>query len=270
MKRKVSLSFLLLLVIFIMEMSGGIMWIYKPFRSGLFLRNISGYISYAGNLIQTLAPLALMVLLHFNQKKPVAKFAGLVCLLAAGADLFFAAKGMISLARWAFAAEVNIYTFVMNTSLSVLLQNLFIGLGFLKVGLELFTNTKSKGVKGLLIFGAALIIFVGLLRTVGHVSITQLLNPLLTMLAVALLAPAYTDRSKCTMVTVKAIVVIAVIIGLLMVLPQLLNGSSGNSGSSNRCTICGKAATNTFQGSRYCTQHYKDAIIWAMDNVSRK
>jgi hypothetical protein len=212
-----------------------------------------------------------MVLLHFNQKKPVAKFAGLVCLLAAGADLFFAVKGVISLARWAFAAEVNIYTFVMNTSLSVLLQNLFIGLGFLKVGLELFTNTKSKGVKGLLIFGAALIIFVGLLRTVGHVSITQLLNPLLTMLAVALLAPAYTDRSKCTMVTVKAIVVIAVIIGLLMVLPQLLNGAtSGNSGSSNRCTICGKTATNTFQNSRYCAQHYRDAIIWAMDNVSGK
>ena len=270
MKRKVSLSFLLLLIIFAMEMTGGIRWIYMPFRSGMFMRNISGYISYAGNLIQTLAPLVLMVLLHFNQKKPMAKFAGLVCLLAAAFDLFFAAKGVINLVRWAFAAQVNMYTLVMNSALPVFLQNLFIGLGFLKVGLELFTNTKSKGVKGLLIFGAFLIIFVGLLRTVGHRPVTEMLNPLLTMLAVALLTPAYTDRSKCTMVTVKSIIAILVILGLLMVLPELINGSSNNSSSSNRCTICGKTATNTFQGSRYCTQHYKDAIIWAMDNVSRK
>lgn len=44
---------------------------------------------------------------------------------------------------------------------------------------------------------------------------------------------------------------------------SLLNSSSGN-----RCNICDKPATNTFQGYRYCDKHYKEAIIWAFDNVS--
>lgn len=37
---------------------------------------------------------------------------------------------------------------------------------------------------------------------------------------------------------------------------------------TSKCTICKKTATNTFQGSGYCTEHYKDAIVWAMNNVS--
>lgn len=48
------------------------------------------------------------------------------------------------------------------------------------------------------------------------------------------------------------------------------DGSSSSGGSSNRCTICNSSATNTFQGSGYCDKHYKDAINWALDNVSWK
>ena len=48
------------------------------------------------------------------------------------------------------------------------------------------------------------------------------------------------------------------------------SGGSRSGGSTNKCTICGKAATHTFQGYGYCTKHYKDAIVWAMDNVNSK
>lgn len=44
------------------------------------------------------------------------------------------------------------------------------------------------------------------------------------------------------------------------------SGSSSKS-STSKCTICKKTATHTFQGSGYCTEHYKDAIGWAADNV---
>lgn len=47
-------------------------------------------------------------------------------------------------------------------------------------------------------------------------------------------------------------------------------GSTDSISSISKCTICGKAATHTFQGSGYCTKHYKDAIVWAMDNVNSK
>lgn len=42
-----------------------------------------------------------------------------------------------------------------------------------------------------------------------------------------------------------------------------LNGSSGN-----RCDICNKPATHSFQGYGYCDEHYQQAVIWAFDNVN--
>ena len=269
MKRKISLSFVLLAAVFVLKLMGGVSWIFPPFRIAIFFRNIPNCINYVGNLICLLVPVLLMVLLHFNAKKSMAKPAGLLCLMAGGANLYFAVKATISLVR-VLGGGIDMYALIVHTPLMSVLTNLFSAIGFLLVGLELFTATKSKGTKGLLILGAVLIIFVGLLRTVARAPITEIFQPLLLMLALALLAPAYTDRSKCTMVTAKAVIAIFVIIGLLLVIPELLNGSSNNSSSKSRCTICGKAATNTFQNSGYCSQHYRDAIIWAMDNVSGK
>lgn len=68
---------------------------------------------------------------------------------------------------------------------------------------------------------------------------------------------------------------IAVLAGIVLVISIIVSacssdGSSSSGGSSSRCTICNKSATNTFQGSGYCDKHYKDAINWALDNVSDK
>ncbi len=49
----------------------------------------------------------------------------------------------------------------------------------------------------------------------------------------------------------------------------LLVGCSSSSGTS-KCTICRKTATHTYQGSGYCTEHYKDAIAWSIKNVDKK
>lgn len=60
--------------------------------------------------------------------------------------------------------------------------------------------------------------------------------------------------------------IVTLISGFLFVV--LLCISLLNSSSSHRCNICGKPATNTFQGYGYCDEHYKEAIIWAFDNMS--
>lgn len=39
---------------------------------------------------------------------------------------------------------------------------------------------------------------------------------------------------------------------------------------TSQCTICGKSAKKTFQGSGYCTTHYNDAVKWAIDNAADK
>lgn len=54
--------------------------------------------------------------------------------------------------------------------------------------------------------------------------------------------------------------------GILIVLFSLSACGGGGGG----CTICGKAATHTFQGSSYCSQHYNNAVSWAIDNVAGK
>lgn len=54
-----------------------------------------------------------------------------------------------------------------------------------------------------------------------------------------------------------AVLTIAIIIILSMT-------ACGGGSSRSKCTICGKAATHTFQGSGYCNTHYSDAIAWAM------
>ncbi len=49
----------------------------------------------------------------------------------------------------------------------------------------------------------------------------------------------------------------------------LLAGCSSSSRTS-KCTICGKSASHTYQGSGYCNEHYKDAIVWSIKNVDKK
>lgn len=41
-----------------------------------------------------------------------------------------------------------------------------------------------------------------------------------------------------------------------------------SSNSEGKCCICGKKATETFQGSNYCTSDYNKAVKWAIDNVA--
>lgn len=55
--------------------------------------------------------------------------------------------------------------------------------------------------------------------------------------------------------------VLVVIVGIVIIAQP-----SADSGS-RKCTICGKKADTTFQGSGYCTKHYKDAIIWTAEKT---
>lgn len=75
---------------------------------------------------------------------------------------------------------------------------------------------------------------------------------------------------------ILAYMIFVVVLALLLV--GLSSGGSSSSGSSSGgssskgsgCTICGKKATHSFQGSGYCDRHYNDAVKWAIDNVAEK
>lgn len=60
--------------------------------------------------------------------------------------------------------------------------------------------------------------------------------------------------------------IVILIVSVLVV--QLFGGGIASKGGG--CTICGKKATHTFQGSGYCDRHYNDAVKWAIDNVASK
>lgn len=65
---------------------------------------------------------------------------------------------------------------------------------------------------------------------------------------------------------ILAYMIFVVVLALLLV--GLSSGGSSSKGSG--CTICGKKATHSFQGSGYCDRHYNDAVKWAIDNVAEK
>ena len=57
---------------------------------------------------------------------------------------------------------------------------------------------------------------------------------------------------------------------LVIALRMALCACGGGSSSGNKCTICKKTATHTFQGSKYCDSCYEDAVKWAFNNVAGK
>lgn len=64
---------------------------------------------------------------------------------------------------------------------------------------------------------------------------------------------------------IRKIIIMAIMMAVI-VLTCVGCGSSGSGGTS-KCTICGKSASHTFQGSGYCDKHYNDAVNWAMDHT---
>lgn len=55
---------------------------------------------------------------------------------------------------------------------------------------------------------------------------------------------------------------------LLLALTMCLSLAACGGGHRNGCTICGKTASHTFQGSKYCSTHYINAVKWAFEHVS--
>ncbi len=64
------------------------------------------------------------------------------------------------------------------------------------------------------------------------------------------------------------VVLILVAIAFVVFALKSCMGGIFSSEDTSKCTICGKAATHTFQGSGYCTKHYNNAVKWAFDNVA--
>ena len=70
------------------------------------------------------------------------------------------------------------------------------------------------------------------------------------------------DKGKGIAKICASLAVIAIILYLCF------GGAITNADPSKRCTICRKPSTDTFQGYPYCHECYKEAIIWAVDDVS--
>ena len=271
MKKKISLAFTLLVALIVLT--------FPSIRTTLLSFNmirvgVHSALNYLINLFDVLLPVILVVLLILNQKKPMGRAAGVICLIGGGCELFFAAKLAINMVR-TLPSLRDIYTVVMGPYLIGLVTELFIGICMIKVGLHLFTGVKLKGLKPLIILGAFLIFFLGLLRTVGHSSIADVISPLLTLLMLWHLAPAYTDRSKCAMTSLKSIIVIAIVIAILFVIPEMPNGNSntGSTGSSRTCRSCGRTFTDSTNKSsiartNMCTNCYNN-FKWASSAIGK-
>ena len=274
MKKKISLAFTLLVALIVLT--------FPSIRTTLLSFNmirlgVHGALTYLINLFDVLLPVILVVLLILNQKKPMGRAAGVVCLIGGGCELFFAAKLAINLVR-TLPSLRDIYTVVMGPNLIALVTELFIGICMIKVGLHLFTGVKLKGLKPLIIVGAFLIFFLGLLRTVGHHSITEALPALVTLTMLWHLAPACNDREKCVATNLKSIIIIAIVVALLLFIPEMLNGNLGSSntsssGSSRTCRSCGRKFTDSSNKSsiartNMCTNCYNN-FKWASSAVGK-
>ena len=60
-----------------------------------------------------------------------------------------------------------------------------------------------------------------------------------------------------------------IIVILLFVFQLFMVGCGPSSSGTSKCTICGKPATHTFQGSGYCNTHYNDAVNWALKHPKK-
>ena len=274
MKKKISLAFTLLVALIALTISA----IWSTLLSFNMIRvGVHSALNYLINLFDVLLPVILVVLLILNQKKPMGRAAGVICLIGGGCELFFAAKLAINMVR-TLPSLGDIYTVVMGPYLIGLVTELFIGICMIKVGLHLFTGVKLKGLKPLIILGAFLIFFLGVLRTVGHYSIMEALPALVTLTMLWHLAPACNDREKCVATNLKTIIIIAVVVALLLFIPELLNGNlgssnTGSSGSSRTCPSCGRKFTDSTNKSsiartNMCTNCYNN-FKWASSAVGK-
>lgn len=66
---------------------------------------------------------------------------------------------------------------------------------------------------------------------------------------------------------IPVLVIIAIAVAILIGINGF--GNSSYRGNTDTCTICGKIATHTFQGSGYCDNHYEDAINWALTHPKK-
>jgi hypothetical protein len=53
-------------------------------------------------------------------------------------------------------------------------------------------------------------------------------------------------------------------------LEDFMNGNVQPLEPSGNCYICGKSATNVFQGTNYCHEDYANAVMWAFEKVADK
>ncbi len=66
----------------------------------------------------------------------------------------------------------------------------------------------------------------------------------------------------------KVTKIISITCALILIISMLVFLPKGS--SRNRCDICRKPATHTFQGHGYCSEHYQDALNWAFEHTKEK
>lgn len=227
--------------------------VFHSFRFSLF--------AFLG-LISTLAILAIPVLLFFREKIPVQKIIGLI-LVIAGAYL--------TLSKW--SGFLRNITFISGDFLGFCitgLYSLFYPLILLFTGLRLYFENKAIKIVHIIVCILGLLgcycAIAGLF--VGRTTLGDVIAPLLNVLGFGFLPKMEFGQNRKENIKLTVVAVWIAIV-LICRFSGILSGSfgSGGGGNTSKCTICGQPATHTFQGSGYCTEHYKDAIIWAADNV---
>ena len=66
-------------------------------------------------------------------------------------------------------------------------------------------------------------------------------------------------------ITITLTLILVITIPLVLILT--IDRPSSDEVEPGHCIICDKKATNTFQGSEYCKEHYDKAVKWSIDNL---
>lgn len=77
------------------------------------------------------------------------------------------------------------------------------------------------------------------------------------------------EKAEVNGKTKKSLIIFisTIVIGAIIIFIGINSDTGSNSHGGSGCTICGKTATHTFQGSKYCKKHYNNAVDWAIDDV---
>lgn len=246
MKKNVSMSFCLLAILAVLSLKdifNVFFAFFNTFRAFSIMRVISALI----NIIRTLAPFALILLLYLNTKQEAKKKAYVTLLICGIAQLCYCVIRIHSLGSTVLVGNI-LYTV---QALTNYFTQIITGFVFLFAANSLKQEKQNKSVVILTTITVYLnLIPIGTSMLLGTMNLVAIVAPLLLLVGVSLLPKTLYDHDNCVFVNKKSLTVVVGIIVVLCIVIWIAGGQVFGSGSTNsgngtvgsgtyRCNNCG-------------------------------